>query len=137
MGTNGISLGRFISSVPQLEHMVRSHLQAAGVRTTTLNENGIENENGLSALMDLPRTAEIFGDDVAFEIKALFCDALGPNLRNQLAHGLLGYDACESVYSIYAWWFGLKLVFDTFWNSQRTENEDAENQRHEPRPDLS
>lgn len=105
--------------VPQIEHMVRRHLKAAGVKTSVLDQTGIENEAGLSTLMDLPEVGQIFGEDIAFEIKALFCDPFGPNLRNELAHGLLDEDQCESVNSIYAWWFGLKLVFNTFWNSLR------------------
>jgi hypothetical protein len=105
--------------IPQIEHMVRWHLKAAGVKTTNLDQNGIENENGLSALMDLPETTRIFGEDRAFELKALFSDPLGPNLRNELAHGLLGEEECKSVYALYAWWLGLRLVFNTFWNEMR------------------
>jgi hypothetical protein len=100
--------------VPQIEHMVRFHLKQAGAKTTNLDINGIEHENGLSALMDLPETEKIFGEDLAFEISALFCDAFGPNLRNVLAHGLLEEDACQSTDAIYAWWLGLRLVFNTW-----------------------
>jgi len=35
--------------VPQIEHMVRTHLKAAKVKTTNLDKEGIENEYGLSA----------------------------------------------------------------------------------------
>ena len=99
--------------VPQIEHMVRFHLKQAGVKTTTLDSNGIETENGLSSLMGLPATEKIFGEDLSFEIRALMCDSFGPNLRNELAHGLIDYEACQSAYAIYAWWFGLKLAFST------------------------
>ena len=112
--------------VPQIEHMVRSHLKQAGVQTTNIDSNGIENENGLSSLMDLPQTEKIFGEDLSFEIKALFCDSSGPNLRNELAHGLIDYEACQSAYAIYAWWLGLKLVFNTFWNALCNETESKE-----------
>jgi hypothetical protein len=105
--------------VPQIEHMVRWHLKAAGIKTTNLDKNGVENENGLSALMELPEVTQIFREDLSFELKALFCDAFGPNLRNELAHGLLDHEACHSTYAIYAWWLGLKLVFNTFWNTKR------------------
>ena len=105
--------------VPQIEHLVRFHLKQAGVKTTTLDSNGIETENGLSTLIDLPETEKIFGEDLSFEIKALFCDPSGPNLRNDLAHGLLDDQACQSAYAIYAWWLGLQLVFNTFWNAAR------------------
>jgi hypothetical protein len=112
--------------VPQLEHMVRWHLKGVGVKTTTLDKDGIENENGLSTLMDIPEVAQIFGDDLAFELKALFCDAFGPNLRNELAHGLLTAEECQSSYAIYAWWFGVKIVFNTFWNAARNAQNSSE-----------
>jgi len=105
--------------VPQIEHMVRWHLKAANIKTTNLDKNGVENENGLSALIELPEVKQIFGEDLSFELKALFCDPFGPNLRNELAHGLMDDGACYSIYAIYAWWFGLKLVFKTFWNAKR------------------
>ena len=102
---------------PQIEHMVRYHLKSSGVSTTHLDQEGIETENGLSTLIELPETLEIFGEDLTFEIKALFCDQLGPNLRNNIAHGLLDDQQSVTVDAVYAWWLGLKLVFNTFWNT--------------------
>ena len=112
--------------VPQIEHLVRYHLKQAGVQTTNLDSYGIENEIGLSALMDIPQTEKIFGEDLTFEIKALFCDPFGPNLRNELAHGLLDDRACYSSGAIYAWWFALKLVLNTFWNALDNDAEQSE-----------
>ena len=119
--------------VPQIEHMVRLHLKARGVSTTNRNSNGIENENGLSTLMDFPETEEIFGENLSFEIKALFCDPVGANLRNELAHGLIDYEACYSPYAIYAWWLGLQLVFNAFWNARHTspKSNEPESERDE------
>lgn len=108
--------------IPQIEHMVRVHLKQAGAKTTNLDKDGIENENGLSTLMDLPEADTVFGKDLAFELKTLFCDAFGPNLRNELAHGLLDADACHSPFAIYAWWLGLRLVFNTWWNAARKDD---------------
>ncbi len=109
---------------PQIEHMVRFHLKSAGVKTTNLDIDGIENENGLSTLMGLPEAEKVFGKDLSFEIKVMFCDALGPNLRNEVAHGLLDDDSFQSIHSIYAWWMGLRLVFNTFWNAARQVEND-------------
>lgn len=103
--------------VPQIEHLVRHHLKQAGAKTTSLDLNGIENEIGLTGLMALPEAEKIFGANLSFEIRALFCDAFGANLRNELAHGLLDDEACQSIFSVYAWWFGLRLIFNTFWNA--------------------
>ena len=108
---------------PQIENLVRYHLKNAGAKTSTLDSCGIENENGLSTLVALPEMQTVFGDDLTFEIKALFCDPLGANLRNELAHGLVDHNACNSLHGVYAWWFTLKLVFNTFWNAARQEHE--------------
>ena len=102
---------------PQIEHMVRVPLKVAGVSTSHLDQDGIETENGLSALIDLPQTSAIFGEDLIYEIKALFCDQMGPNLRNNIAHGLLNDQEANSVDAVYAWWLGLQLVVNTYWNS--------------------
>ena len=76
--------------------------------------------------MDLPQTEEIFDEDMSFEIRALFCVPFGPNLRNNLAHGLLDDRSCYSLETIYAWWLGLKLVFSTFWNALSSNAENKE-----------
>ncbi len=102
---------------PQIEHMVRVPLKIAGVSTSHLDQHGIETENGLSTLIDLPQTKARFGEDVTYEIKALFCDQMGPNLRNTIAHGLLDDQQANSAEAVYAWWLGLQLVFNTYWYS--------------------
>lgn len=108
--------------VPQIEHMVRWHLKMRSVKTTILNTNGVENEMGLSSLLDLADVNDILGKDLAFELRALFTDPFGPNLRNECAHGLLEYDAAQSVYTIYAWWFSFRLVFISFLNRNGEEH---------------
>lgn len=114
--------------IPQIEHLVRVHLKEAGAKTTNLDKDGVQNENGMSTLMDLPEAEQVFGKDLAFEFKSLFCDAFGPNLRNELAHGLLGEDGCHSPYAIYAWWLALRLTFNKWWNAAR---------RSEPREEFN
>ncbi len=103
--------------IPQLENMVRLHLKQAGAKTANIDKTGIQNENGMSTLLELPEAAQIFGKDLAFELNALFCDAFGPNLRNELAHGLIDEDGCNSPYAIYAWWLALRLTVNSWWNS--------------------
>lgn len=105
--------------IPQMEHLVRVHLKQAGAKTTNLDKDGIQNENGMSTLMDLPEAEQVFGKDLSFELKSLLCDAFGPNLRNELAHGLLDEDGCHTAYAIYAWWLALRLTFNTWWNAAR------------------
>lgn len=114
--------------VPQIEHMVRTHLKNSGAKTTNLDKEGVENENGLSTLMEMSEVVNIFGEDLAFELKALFCCAFGPNLRNELAHGLLEDTDCYTSPAIYAWWLGLRLVFNTFWNATHAHQDNVMSQ---------
>lgn len=96
--------------VPQLENLVRFHLKNKGEKTFIRDDEGIAIEMGLSSLVELDGMKDFFGKNLTFEIKALFCDPRGPNLRNLIAHGLLNYQSFYSIYSMYAWWFILKLV---------------------------
>ncbi|GAA4648157.1 hypothetical protein GCM10023116_04230 [Kistimonas scapharcae] len=95
---------------PQLEHMIRTGLKAAGAHTTHVDKEGIETENGLSTLLDLPEAEELFGPDYLFEFKAIFANAHGANLRNEVAHGLLDDDSSSTVATVYAWWLTLRWV---------------------------
>ncbi|HKO90393.1 MAG TPA: DUF4209 domain-containing protein, partial [Polyangiaceae bacterium] len=105
--------------IPQMEHMVRWHLQQANVRTKNVDQAGVENEIGLSALLDLPEAKAVFPEDLLFEFKALFSDRFGPNLRNELAHGLLDDRACKSSYGVYAWWLALRITLKSCLAQQR------------------
>ncbi|NVO99777.1 DUF4209 domain-containing protein [Photobacterium damselae subsp. damselae] len=95
---------------PQLEKIVREQLKKAGAHTTHLDKNGIEHENGLSTLLDMPEALEVFGQDHLFELKALFTNSIGPNLRNEVAHGLLTDNAAYSEAPIYAWWMLMRMT---------------------------
>ena len=102
--------------IPQIEHLVRVHLKLAGAKTSNIDKDGIQTENGLSTLLDLPEAEQVFGKSLTFELKVLFCDPFGPNLRNELAHGLLDEEGCSSPFVIYAWWLALRHTFNTWWN---------------------
>ncbi|WP_128580639.1 DUF4209 domain-containing protein [Neisseria flavescens] len=95
---------------PQVENMVRQLLKQNGLVTTHTDPNGIENEMGLSSLVSIVGAREILGDDLWFELQAVFTDSLSANLRNEVGHGLLDDDTSNSLYSIYAWWMILRLV---------------------------
>lgn len=102
----------FVSSIhllcPQVEHIVRMKLKEAGAHTSKIDLNGIETENGLSTLMDLPEAVQVFGEDLCFELKSIFTDSMGFNYRNEVAHGLM--DDSPSNATIYAWWMVFRLV---------------------------
>jgi len=102
--------------IPQLENILRFHLKRAGEKTTVIDDRGIENEVGMSALVERLILKEIFGEDFVFELKAIFTSPFGPNLRNEVAHGLIEHGTCYSAHSIYAWWLILRIVHNTYAN---------------------
>lgn len=121
---------------PQMEALVRWHLKQAGVRTTSLDANGIMNESSLGTLLEKTEAAQVFGDNVAFELRALLADPVGPNLRNEVAHGLVDDERAFSIYSAYAWWLTLHLVFSTFWNALRAQRDAGTSADDSADPDV-
>ncbi len=116
---------------PQVENMLRSHMKSASATTTNLDQQGIETETSLNTLINLPLATKILGEGLAFEIKNLFCEPGGPNLRNQVAHGLLNDDEICSYPCVYAWWLTLRLVINSAWNAGIEPSE------HAPKPDRN
>ena len=104
---------------PQVENLVRYHLRNANAKTSTTDKDGIETEIGLSNLVKLPEFEQIFGKDLGFEIKALLCEGTGPNLRNNVSHGLINIDSMQSEYSIYFWWLCYRMLYINFANHER------------------
>lgn len=94
---------------PQIEHLVRVLLKQEDEKTSTIN-NGVETECGLSTLLEKEMANEILGKDLHFELKALLADQLGPNLRNNISHGLLETGYGSTLAEIYLWWFCLRLM---------------------------
>ncbi|WP_169444538.1 DUF4209 domain-containing protein [Massilia niastensis] len=98
--------------MPQFEHIVRQVLQGAEALTAH-HKDGLDMEVALTRLVDRPQMAEEFGDGSKLDIHAIMCDRAGPNLRNDLAHGLANEEACESAHALYAWWVVLQLITET------------------------
>lgn len=112
---------------PQVEHIVRIKLKEAGAHTSNIDPEGIENEKGLSTIMELPEAIEVFGEDLCFELKSIFTNSFGANLRNEVAHGLLNDSSSSSISTIYAWWMVLRLVVHSLIgaNGSKVEEESS------------
>lgn len=113
--------------IPQIEHFVRIHLKQVGAITTTHDREGVTHENGLSTLIDLPQAVQVFGESLVFDFRALLCDSNGPNLRNELAHGLLDANGCQSPAAVYFWWVCLRLIVTSWWNVIHPAKSDESN----------
>lgn len=97
----------------EMESITRYHLKNIGAVTINTDKDGIQMELGLSTLVRMPQMEAAFGKDLTFEVKAIFCDQDGANLRNDVAHGLIPDDGGYSVDSVYAWWFVFRMVWLT------------------------
>jgi len=98
---------------PQIEHLLRVSLKSKNIKTSIVDSNGIENEMGLSSLLDIPEINTIIPTDVVFEIRALLSDQPGPNLRNEISHGLITTDEALGNNAIYFWWYCLRLMINS------------------------
>lgn len=105
--------------VPQVESMVRYQLNEAGISTTKIDTDSVETEIGLTSLMAIPEITELFGLDLCYTIRALYCGPSGPNARNNLAHGLLTYEEAQGAVGAYSWWLTLRLSFNNYFNRLR------------------
>jgi hypothetical protein len=96
--------------VPQLEQVIRVMLHRNNVHTLFVDDHGVESEKSLNVLLDLPETEQIFGPGMVMEMKGMLVVQGGPNLRNNIAHGLLSDGSAWSYSALYMWWFCLRLV---------------------------
>ena len=86
-------------------------LRRNDVHTLFVDEHGVESEKSLNALLDMTETEEnLYGTGMVAEMKAMLVVQGGPNLRNDVAHGLLDDNSAWSYSALYMWWFCLRLV---------------------------
>lgn len=98
---------------PQVEHMIRMTLKFHNIKTSVVDSLGLENEMGLSSLLEIDGIEKLIPQDIIFEIKCLLSDQPGPNLRNEIAHGLISYAEATNHNAVYFWWFCLKLIVNS------------------------
>ena len=79
--------------VPQIEAVLRLMMQNLQIATTIQDKNGIR-EGDLGSYLRNPLVEQkILGNDFAFWLRAFLTEKAGGfNIRNNLAHGLIGYD---------------------------------------------
>jgi hypothetical protein len=108
-GFTGDFFTAFQLLVPQIEHLVRERLKAAGDRTSRY-ANGVEDETSLPALLESTKLEQVFGGPLTFELRALFGGVGGPNLRHRVAHGQIPDGEQHSPYPLYVWWLMWRLI---------------------------
>jgi len=98
---------------PQIEALVRHVVESRGGTTSMLEPGGVQPERPLGVLLESAEAAQAFGADGVFELQDLLIDPLGANLRNEVAHGLLGDSGLFGEDVLYAWWLLLRYCVVT------------------------
>ena len=75
--------------LPQTEHIFRNLVKMCGDTVTFLKEDGTEEYKPLSQLLKSEKLHECYSEDIIFTFYSIMDDAIGENLRNLNAHGLL------------------------------------------------
>lgn len=107
--------------MPLLENAVRTWLKRNSVYTLYVGNDRVEEEKSLGPLLDMNETAELFGNGMVMEFKALLVDQQGMNLRNEVAHGLLDDPAAWSYQAMHAWWHALRFALLPLVHMHRQE----------------
>ncbi len=101
--------------IPQIENMLRNLILPTDNSFVNIDKDGKDTYKGLNTILSEEYRESMWkqiGPDIYIDLKTLLDDEKGGlNLRNDLSHGLLSYDECNSAYSIYLWW----LVFTWFY----------------------
>lgn len=116
--------GDFITSthilIPQIENSIRYLLwEQQGVRTSGLDNQGIQDEYHLTTTLYCPEITSIFDEDTLFDLKGLLVEHSGSNLRNRMAHGLIDDNGFLHSLMSYLWWVTLRLCCLPIWDYQQ------------------
>lgn len=112
---------------PQLENIVRSMVHDRGGVVSTIDQSSsVENYIALGSLLDKPEARDALGEDLEFEIRSIFTDKRGPNLRNDVAHGEMDDFSSQNEFSVYAWWMILRMLCHSIFHPNTAEAEDID-----------
>lgn len=96
--------------IPQLENSLRELCEQAGIIMTNMNQDMIQSEQSMTDYLYYNEDAiKFLGEDLVFNLRALFADEVGFNFRNLVAHGLVSDDEFYSRTATYIWAFIINL----------------------------
>lgn len=131
--------GEFYEAVhilaPQTENLFRNIAKEVGGLTVTLENDGSSMEKVLSSIFNLPELLDCYDNDILFTFKGLLNEQAGANIRNEVAHGIIGETICSSGVYLY---FGVAIIklltytsipcFKIFKNSEKLKNFEIPNE---------
>lgn len=109
---------------PQTENMFRTIAEYADGTITTLKDDGSSEKKLLSKVFDMPELIECYDNDILFLLKGLLNEKAGANIRNEIAHGIMGERNGNSGCSIYFFCLFLKILSFTLVDKEHEADED-------------
>ena len=95
---------------PQVENLFRKVAEDTGAIVTTLNDDDTSDAKLLTSLFKLPELIDYFGEDILFLFSGLMNEKVGANIRNEIAHGLMGERKGNSAVARFFFCWVLKLL---------------------------
>jgi len=71
----------------------------------------------------MPELEEIFGPDIAFDLREILIERFGDNMRNEFAHGLMPEGAFYQPTADYLWWLVLHLCVTHYVQTREISRE--------------
>ena len=109
-------------------------LDRVGAEITTRDKHGLQTVIPLGTILSDPqgKLESILGADIIKELRVLFTDQHGADLRNSIAHGLMPHGAFFGFAAIYAWWFMLFLCINPVYRRFRAKPEQPKEEAPNP-----
>lgn len=121
--------------IPQIEHSVRLALsERTGALTSNLKSDGAQDEHDLNTTLRTEAINTLFGEDIAFDLRALLIERFGSNLRNRFAHGLMHQSEFMAYDGVYLWWVCLYLCLAPLVLPVATDGDGATEEAAEAAP---
>ncbi len=97
--------------VPQLEASIRQVFEQEGIRTSSVESEGIQEEKLLGKLLFHEKMENLFGVAPTFNLRGILVEKLGFNLRNDMAHGFISEAGFFSPAAPVLWWLTLRMCW--------------------------
>ena len=95
---------------PQMENLFRKIAENAGAIISTLKADRSSENKVLSSVFTLPELIDCYDNDILFLFQGLMNEKAGANIRNEIAHGIMGEVKGSSGCSIFFLCAVLKLL---------------------------
>jgi len=112
--------------VPQVENSVRYVLSQAGVITSGIDSEMIQEDYDLNRTLRMKEAEGVFGEDLIFDLRGLLVERFGSNLRNRIAHGLMHIGEFYTQQCAYLWWTTLRLCLLPIMNANSANHNNIE-----------